>query len=110
VGKRRRVWLHTVSVGEFMAAKPILKELRKALPNHEILVSVTTSSGHSTAREAEKGLYDYLVYFPLDVPRFQLAAMQRVQARGAQMRPSLALLKGHGFRQQPKSKIVLPAE
>jgi len=77
-GEKRRIWVHTVSVGEFLAATPILRELRKTLPNHEILVSVTTSSGHQTAREAEPGLFDHLVYFPIDVARFQLAAMQTV--------------------------------
>jgi 3-deoxy-D-manno-octulosonic-acid transferase len=78
-GQKPRVWVHTVSVGEFVAAKPILRELRNTLPGYEILVSVTTSSGHRTARESEAGLYDHLVYFPLDIARFQLAAMQRVQ-------------------------------
>ena len=78
-GDKHRIWVHTVSVGEFVAATPILKAMRKALPNHEILVSVTTSSGHQTAREAEPGLYDYLVYFPIDVAKFQLLAMHTVR-------------------------------
>lgn len=78
-GDKHRIWVHTVSVGEFVAATPILKAMRQALPNHEILVSVTTSSGHQTARDAEPGLYDYLVYFPIDVARFQLQAMQKVR-------------------------------
>jgi len=78
-GAKRRIWFHTVSVGEFVAATPILKELRKQLPNHEIVVSVTTSSGHKTARENGNGLYDYLIYFPIDVLRFQMAAIQRVR-------------------------------
>ncbi len=76
---RRRIWVHAVSVGEVVAAKPILKELRKELPDYEIVLSVTTSSGHQTAREGEEGLYDHLVYFPIDVLRFQVGAMQRVQ-------------------------------
>ncbi len=78
-GDRHRIWVHTVSVGEFFAATPILRELRKTLPDHEILVSVTTSSGHQAAREAEPGLFDHLVYFPIDVARFQLGAMQQVR-------------------------------
>ena len=49
------------------------------MPDHEIILSVTTSSGHETAREKLVGIYDYLVYFPFDVPRFQVSAMQRVQ-------------------------------
>lgn len=78
-GDRPRLWVHTVSVGEFVASQPLLRELRKSLPGHEIVVSVTTSSGHQTARESEAGLYDYLVYLPIDVARFTLSAMQRVR-------------------------------
>lgn len=74
----KRIWFHAVSVGEVLAALPVLRGLRERLPEHEILLSVTTSSGHKTAREQAVGLYDHLVYFPIDVPRFQLAAMTRV--------------------------------
>lgn len=77
----RRVWIHAVSVGEVVAAVPILREVRAALPDHEIVLSVTTSSGHQTARERAAELYDHLVYFPIDVARFQLAAMSRVRPR-----------------------------
>ncbi|HTQ10631.1 MAG TPA: glycosyltransferase N-terminal domain-containing protein [Fimbriimonadaceae bacterium] len=75
----KRVWIHAVSVGEVVASIPILQELKKELPDHEIVLSVTTSSGHQTAREKAAALYDVLVYFPIDVPRFQLAAVQHVQ-------------------------------
>ncbi len=78
-GERPRLWMHTVSVGEFVAAQPLLRELRKELPSHEIVLSVTTSSGHQTAREAAEKLYDHLVYLPIDVARFTLSAMQRVR-------------------------------
>ena len=71
--------MHAVSVGEVVAAMPILRDLRTKLPEHEIVLSVTTSSGHQTAREKAADLYDHLVYFPIDVPRFQLAAMLRVK-------------------------------
>jgi 3-deoxy-D-manno-octulosonic-acid transferase len=77
----KRVWFHAVSVGEVVAATPILRELRSLLPDHEIVLSVTTSSGHRTAREHAVDLYDHLVYFPIDVARFQLAAMQRVRPK-----------------------------
>lgn len=77
--KARRVWIHAVSVGEVVAAMPILAEVRSLLPEHEIVLSVTTSSGHQTAREKATGLYDHLVYFPIDVARFQMAAMTRVR-------------------------------
>jgi len=76
---RQRIWIHAVSVGEVVAAMPVLAELRKQLPKHEIVLSVTTSSGHATAREKASAFYDHLVYAPIDVARFTLGAMQRLQ-------------------------------
>lgn len=74
-----RLWLHAVSVGEVMAALPVLRAVRAQDPGLEIVLSVTTSSGHQTARERADGLCDKLVYFPIDVPRFTLNAMVRVK-------------------------------
>jgi len=74
-----RVWVHAVSVGGGVAAMPILRELRRLAPHVQILLSVTTSSGHQTAREKATDLYDSLVYFPLDVPRYVLHAMVRAR-------------------------------
>ncbi len=76
---KRRIWVHAVSVGEVIAAKPFLRELRSLAPDCEIVLSVTTSSGHQTAREMELPLFDHLVYFPIDVPKFTLRAMQRIR-------------------------------
>lgn len=78
-GERPRLWVHAVSVGEVVAAQPLLRSLRREMPGHEIVLSVTTSSGHRTAVEMKERLYDYLVYLPIDVARFTLNAMQRVR-------------------------------
>ena len=78
-GQRLRLWLHAVSVGEFVAAQPLLRALRRELPGHEIVLSVTTSSGHQTAREAKERLYDHLVYLPIDLAPFTRRAMRRVR-------------------------------
>lgn len=75
----KRIWFHAVSVGEVVAALPILREIRRLSPKTKILLSVTTTSGHQTASEKAAGLYDWLVYFPLDLARFQLYAMARVR-------------------------------
>jgi 3-deoxy-D-manno-octulosonic-acid transferase len=75
---RNRIWLHAVSVGEVVAALPVLRALRRLAHGHEIVLSVTTSSGRQTAQDRAQGLFDHLVYFPIDVARFQLAAMVRV--------------------------------
>lgn len=75
----KRVWVHAVSVGEVVASLPVLRALREELPDFEIVLSVTTSSGHGTARTQAAGLYDHLIYFPIDIVRFQVAAMSRVR-------------------------------
>lgn len=75
----KRIWFHAVSVGEVVASLPILKEIRNRLPDHEVVLSVTTSSGHQTAREKATGLFDHLIYMPIDLARFQLSAMQQVR-------------------------------
>ena len=77
----RRAWIHAVSVGEVLAARPILKVVRELDPELEIVLSTTTSSGQAAARENADGLFDHLVYYPIDVPRFVIAAMIRVRPR-----------------------------
>ncbi len=75
----KRIWVHAVSVGEVVAALPILREVRQRLPDYEIVLTVTTSSGHQTAREKAEGLYDHLFYFPIDLMRFAFNAVIRVK-------------------------------
>lgn len=79
--KRPVVWVHTVSVGEVIAAAPMLKELKSLWPEVQVVLSVTTSSGHQIARERKDAgeLFDHLVYFPIDVVRFMAAAMLKVK-------------------------------
>ncbi|CAH6887597.1 KDO transferase [Vibrio chagasii] len=39
------IWIHAVSVGESIAAIPIIKQLRQREPNQAIIVTTTTSTG-----------------------------------------------------------------
>lgn len=76
---RKRIWLHAVSVGEVRAAEPILRELRSQLPDHEVVLTVTTSTGYGVAQRLIGTLADGVFYFPLDIPRFCVNAMFRVE-------------------------------
>lgn len=76
---KKRLWFHAVSVGEVIASLPILSQLRNRAPNLDILLSVTTTTGYQTAKEIAEAFVDHLVYFPLDIPRFQLSAMNSVR-------------------------------
>ena len=61
---RPAIWLHAVSVGEALAAKPLVVELRRRLPGFRLFVSTTTATGREVA---EKNLdADGFFYFPFD--------------------------------------------
>ncbi|HMZ16727.1 MAG TPA: glycosyltransferase N-terminal domain-containing protein, partial [Blastocatellia bacterium] len=45
------IWLHAVSVGETLAANPLLAALRRQFPNSRLIVSTTTMTGQAVARE-----------------------------------------------------------
>ncbi len=64
LGKRPVIWLHAVSVGESLAARPLLRAIRSRYPEHAILISNTTETGRAIAsRFPEK---DLCIYFPFD--------------------------------------------
>jgi 3-deoxy-D-manno-octulosonic-acid transferase len=59
------IWIHAVSVGEVLAAKPLAEGLRRRFPGHAIFVSTTTETGQRLARERLQ-FVDGIFYFPLD--------------------------------------------
>lgn len=63
------IWIHAASVGEVVAASPIVKELKQQFPHMAVVVSVVTKAGHGMAtRIIEEA--DGIIFFPLDFPIF----------------------------------------
>jgi len=61
------IWVHAVSVGEVMAAMPLIKRLRERYPSKQIVLSTITDTGQKVAREqASEGTA--VVYLPFDIP------------------------------------------
>ncbi len=62
--EKRRVWVHAVSVGESIAARPVIKRLRE-IPNLEIFTTTITDTGQKVMREfLRKG--ENISYAPFD--------------------------------------------
>jgi len=79
IGGRPVIWLHAVSVGEVIAARPLLKSLRRRYPNHAIVVSNTTETGKTTAAGFEE--IDLCLYFPFDFLSSVRAMLSSVRPR-----------------------------
>jgi len=83
-GQRSKViWLHAVSVGEVMAVSGLVEEMRRAFPQHRVLVTTTTDTGQELARTrfGEENVF----YFPMD---FAFAIRPYLQA----LQPELVVL------------------
>jgi len=62
----RPIWIHAVSVGEVMAVKNLVRELRIAYPAQRFFISTVTPTGNKIARVIAKET-DFVSYFPLDL-------------------------------------------
>jgi len=63
------IWLHAASVGEVIAATPLIDRLLKEYEQHQLVVSTMTATGARQARKVLKGKGTQLM-IPLDLPRF----------------------------------------
>jgi len=80
VAKKNCIWVHAASVGEIVAASPLIKEFRKEFPRSPILVSVVTSSGYAMANRIIKDA-DTIIYYPLDLPCLPGYILRKVRPR-----------------------------
>jgi 3-deoxy-D-manno-octulosonic-acid transferase len=60
-------WLHAVSVGEAIAAAPLVDGLRRLHPELPLVVTTVTDTGARVVRERYAGLASHR-FFPLDLP------------------------------------------
>ena len=65
-GEKPVLWLHSVSVGETNAARPIIKEILEEFPGYNLVVSTTTNTGQALARKLFADEAKLVFYFPFD--------------------------------------------
>jgi len=60
------IWVHAVSVGEVLTARPLISELKRRYPNLRMFLSTTTMAGQQLARRSVQDV-DAVFYFPFDL-------------------------------------------
>ena len=80
---RSPIWVHAVSVGETIAAKPLLKGLKQRWPDRPLILSNMTETGRSVGQGIRE--VDLALHFPFDYP----FAIRRLLTR---VRPALIVV------------------
>lgn len=80
VAGRKCIWLHAASVGEIVAASPIIKEIRRNFPHEAILISVVTASGYAMAKRIISEA-DSVIFFPIDLPWLSHRVVSRIRPK-----------------------------
>ncbi len=78
------IWIHAVSVGEALSGVTLARRLKEAYPERPLIVSTTTMTGQTLARE-RMPFADAIIYFPLDWAFCVRRALEAV-------RPSIVLV------------------
>jgi len=74
------IWIHAVSVGEVLTARPLIAALRQRYPNLRIVLSTTTIAGQQLARRSVPNV-DEVFYFPFDLAVFVRRTLDLVKPR-----------------------------
>lgn len=80
VAGKNCIWVHAASVGEIVAASPLIKEFHKEFPKSPILVSVFTNNGYEMAQRIIKDA-DSIIYLPFDLPWITPNLMRKIKPR-----------------------------
>ena len=75
--RRASIWIHAVSVGEALAARPLLRAVRAAYPDHRLVLSTTTVTGQRVARGFGDEV-DAVFYAPLDFAPCVVRTLDRI--------------------------------
>jgi 3-deoxy-D-manno-octulosonic-acid transferase len=74
------IWIHAVSVGEVLTARPLISDLKRRYPNLRMFLSTTTLAGQQLARRNVPDV-DAVFYFPFDLGIFVRRTLDLVRPR-----------------------------
>ena len=75
---KRPIWVHAASVGEVFCSLPLLKKIRKELPQSKIVLTTVTSTGNEAAKTRAPEA-DRVLFLPVDHPFVIRRAIQKIQ-------------------------------
>jgi 3-deoxy-D-manno-octulosonic-acid transferase len=74
------IWIHAVSVGEVLTARPLISDLKRRYPELRMFLSTTTLAGQQLARRSVQDV-DAVFYFPFDFAVFVRRTLDLVRPR-----------------------------
>ena len=74
------IWIHAVSVGEVLTARPLISDLKRRYPNLRMFLSTTTLAGQQLARRSVQDV-DAVFYFPFDLGIFVRRTLDLVRPK-----------------------------
>lgn len=77
----RPIWLHVVSVGEAIAAEPLIQELRSRMPEIAWVITTVTPMGQEVAKKLIRDGEGQLLYLPLDFTPAVRRAIRAIRPR-----------------------------
>lgn len=79
---KRCIWVHAVSVGEVVAAAPLVRALKKQFPDRELLVTTVTPTGAARVRSLFGDAVNH-AYIPFEFPHAVSAFFRRLNPEAA---------------------------
>ncbi|MBS3919977.1 MAG: 3-deoxy-D-manno-octulosonic acid transferase [Deltaproteobacteria bacterium] len=80
LSSKNPVWIHAASVGEVLCSIPLLKKIKKEVPDVDIVLTTMTSTGNETAKKLIPEA-DWILFFPVDHPFTIRRAVQKIRPR-----------------------------
>lgn len=81
IPKKNGIWLHAVSVGESLAAIPLIKALQQKYPDLPIIITNTTPTGAERIQATFKKDEVAQFYLPYDIPMALQLFLNKIQPR-----------------------------